>query len=171
MFPACCFSSFDRRIDFGRRRFIRWSERFDLELLWSIAPTQSLWFRWFNRCIEISVLLPLWTTAPTPEVDFVGSSGVCTPVEPTLFKPLRRINRCVPFFCCRLCLTGLTDAYEFIYVGSTGDIYCACFCPPLRVCFRSCSRLFLGLSCVGVAPPKLLHDVPRSLGLGVCFGT
>ena len=34
-----------------------------------------------------SVLEPLWTTAPRLEFDFVGSSGVLSPVEPTLFKP------------------------------------------------------------------------------------
>ena len=37
--------------------------------------------------VHYGVLLPLWTTAPMHEFDFVGSSGVLSPVEPTLFKP------------------------------------------------------------------------------------
>ena len=101
----------------------------------------------FNRCVEV-ILQSLWTTAPVIGFDFAGSSGVSTPVEPTLFKPIRRINRCLFFSCCRLCLTGLTDESKFTYVGLTGEVYLAVF----PACFRVYSRLFLGLFGVGVAP-------------------
>ena len=33
------------------------------------------------------VLVSLWTTTPALVIDFVGSSGVLSPVEPTQFKP------------------------------------------------------------------------------------
>jgi len=100
----------------------------------SSPATPRVYFYLFNRRVEIShcrffrcsagfVLLPLWTTAPTLEFDFVGSSGVASTVELTLFKPMRRINRWLLFSCCQLCLTGLTDAFKFIFVGSTGELY------------------------------------------------
>ena len=37
--------------------------------------------------------LGCYTTAPTLHLEFVGSSGAVSPVEPTVFKPERRINR------------------------------------------------------------------------------
>ena len=42
------------------------------------------------------VLQSLWTTAPAFKLDFAGSSGVVTPVEPTDGFEQRRFNRCYP---------------------------------------------------------------------------
>ena len=59
----------------------------------------------------------------------------------------------IVFHCCWLWLIGSTDILRLIYVGSTGELYCAVSCTVFRSCFRDCSRLFLGLFCVGVAHP------------------
>ena len=108
--------------------------------------------RRLNRCLESQFLWSLWTTGPVLEIDFVRSSGVVTPVEPTLFKHIRRINRCSCFYCCRLYAsvkpTRCPCARRF-----NRCVYRALFQLHLRVvCFHSTSRLFLGLFCGSVAP-------------------
>ena len=61
-----------------------------------VGSTGALWVRLcvsLDNCTDVGL-------------DFVGSSGVTTPVELTLFKPIRRINRCLSFSCYRLCIIG-----------------------------------------------------------------
>ena len=58
--------------------------------------------RRFKRCSSTG-LESLWTTTLALVIDFVGSSGALSPVEPTQFQPRRRFNRCVLSLCCRLC--------------------------------------------------------------------
>ena len=98
------------------------------------------------------ILQSLWTTAPAFKLDFAGSSGVVTPVEPTQFKPLRRINRCLLSRAAGS-VRRLNRRGAHVHVGSTG-VYTVCVFQQLllAVYFRVTSRLFLGPFCVSVAP-------------------
>ena len=150
------FCSLHRRIEVHQRWFNRCSVRFVLQSLWTTAPTLGFCFHRFNRCSAHLVLVFLWTTTPALVNDFVGSSGVVSPVEPTPCHSLHRINRrsllLLPALPHRLNRRSLNSC-----VGSTGGLYrafsstgsCAVFC----ACFRICSSLFLGLFCVGLALP------------------
>ena len=98
------------------------------------------------------VLQSLWTTAPAFKLDFAGSSGVVTPVEPTEFKPLRRINRRLLSHAAGS-VRWLNRRGAPVHVGSTG-VYTVFVSQQLSlaVCFLVSSRLFLGVFCVSVAP-------------------
>ena len=121
------FCPFDRRIGFGERRFNRW--------------------------VFGSVLLPLWTTAPAFKLEFCRIIRCVTSVEPTQFKPLRRINRCLLSRAAGS-VHRLNRRGAPVHVGLTG-VYTVCV-PQLlllAVCFRVTFRLFLGLFCASVASP------------------
>ena len=121
--------------------------------LFFIGSTSALWVRFraaLDDCTDVVF-------------DFVGSSGVLTPVEPTLFKSERRINRWLSFAAAgsarRLNRQGALCARWF-----NRCVYRAYFqLLLLAICFRATSHLFLGLFRVGLALPT----APRILGLGV----
>ena len=99
-----------------------------------------------------SVLDPLWTTAPVYLVEIIGLTGVGFSCAAGSFSPAQPT-----------CSNLYTSDQSVSYTVPFSALF-SC------VCFRGCSCLFLGLSCVGVAPPWLLHAVPRTLGLGVHLG-
>ena len=96
----------------------------------------------------------------------VNCTGV-SPIAPVLVTSDQPV---LAFFCCRLCASVKSTKSPLCLSVQPVCIPCVDSCAVFRVCFRIGFRLFLGLSCVGVAPPWLLHAVPRTLGLGVHLG-
>ena len=96
-------------------------------------------------------LQSLWTTAPAFKLGFCRIIRCVTSVEPTQFKPLRQINRCLLSRAAGS-VRQLNRRGAPVHVGSTG-VYTVCVFQQLRlaVYFRITSRLFLGLFCVSVA--------------------
>ena len=92
----------------------------------------SFWFLIVGSTGACSIVLrPLWTTAPAMEIDFVGLTGVRWVIlrslwttAPALGLDFVGLTSALFFSCWLFSLTGWTDVYKFIHVGSTGDTYC-----------------------------------------------
>ena len=82
-------------------------------------------------------------------VSRVNCTGV-SPIAPVLVTSDQPV---LAFFCCRLCASVKSTKSPLCSSVQPVCISCVDSCADFRVCFRIGFRLFLGLSCVGVAPP------------------
>ena len=89
----------------------------------------------------------------------------------TLSKPLHRFNRCL-LFTAAGSVTSVRPTSSNLYSSvQPVFIYRADYCAVHRVYFRVYSRWFIGVFCIGVAHPWLLHTSPRILGSGAHLGS